>query len=193
MSYNPVIDFLALIRRTSNGARVAEIPGLDFTLAALARAGMFSLSVGQTEPASNQATTLWLRPASQSWTAEGTVFLWNPATLEYEVATPALWAVLFTTSLPNNLQDVNVAGPVAVLPHTDIVRVLNVGAPVTLVMPLSADKVGGVLISNWANGANSITIQTQGGEVFPGGAATWTLAAEAASVFLRPVPGGYAL
>lgn len=193
MAYNPVTDFIALVRRTSNGMRVAQMPGLDFTLDAMARAGMFLLHVDQTEPTANQATTVWLRPALQSWTAESTVFLWNVSTLSYEPATPALWSSLLSVSLPDHLQDITTAGPVPILEHVDIVRVLNVGAPVTLVLPLSADKIGPTLISNWANGANLITIQTQGGELFPGGVTTWTLAAEAASVFVRPVPGGYAL
>lgn len=192
MSYDPVTDFLGLVRRVSNGARIAEVPGLDYVLAAFARAGMFLLSVGQTAPTTNQTTTVWLKPALQSWTAEGTVFLWNAASGTFEPATPALWAALFTAS-GSVVQDVEVAGPVNVLPNASIVRIMNVGAPVTLIMPLSTEKTGDVLISDWANlaGTNNVTIQRSGADVFPNGATSWVLAADGASLRFAPVPGGY--
>ncbi len=93
MSYNPLTDFLALIRNGS-GASVAEIPGLDYVVASLARAELFKLSAGQTAPTVNQANTAWLKTSSPSWVAEGVVFLWNANTAQYETATPALWAAL---------------------------------------------------------------------------------------------------
>jgi hypothetical protein len=95
MAYSSLTDFLALVRSTAGGARVERMPGMDYVLAALARAGMFTLSVSATEPATDQATTAWLRPAEGgSWTAEGTLFLWNAGTAAYEPATPALWKAL---------------------------------------------------------------------------------------------------
>lgn len=100
MSYTPTIDFLALLRRTSGGVRFVRTPGLDYLVAGLARAGMFLLWTGATAPISNQATTVWLRPAQPSWTAEGAVFLYNTVAEEFEPATPALWAALFTASAP---------------------------------------------------------------------------------------------
>ena len=196
MSYTPSTDFLALLRSTAGGMRTAQMPGLDYVIAAMARAGMFSLSIGQTPPTSNQDETVWLKPALQSWTAEGAVFLWNAATLEYEPGHHHLWAALWAAAQEEDLQDVTTAGPVDILAHSDIVRVMNVGAPVTLVMPPSSEKVGAVLVSDWANaaGTNNITITLENpADVFPGGVTTWVLAGDGASVFLRPVPGGYAL
>lgn len=193
MAYNPVTDFMALLRSTAGGMRVESMPGLDYVVSAMARMGMFTLSVGQTAPTTDQAETVWLQPALPSWSAEGTLFLWNPATLEYEPAHHHLWAALWNAAVEQDLQDVTVVGPVDILEHSDVVRVMNVGAPVTLVMPPAAEKIGAVLISNWANGANNTLIQTTGGEVFPGGVTEWNIAGEGGSVFLRPVPGGYAL
>lgn len=196
MAYNPVTDFMALLRQTSAGARMARVPGLDYVLAAMARAGMFSLTVGQVEPTTNQGTTVWLRPVAQSSAAESTVFLWNAATAEYEAATPALWAALLTSTVPSDIQDVAVAGPVTILDHSDIVRVMNVGAPVALVLPPWIEKIGAVLITDWLNlaGTNNITITLEDpADRFPNGLTTWVLAGDGASVFFRPVPGGYAL
>lgn len=196
MSYNPVTDFLALLRITSGGVRTERMPGLDWAVAALARMGMITLSVGQTAPIASQLTTAWFKPAIPSSSAEGTLFLWNNATGVYELATPTLWAALFVAIAPTAIvQDVAVAGPVNVQANATVVRVMNVGAPVALVMPLSASKQGPVLVSDWANhaGTFNITISLSGGEVFPNGLATWVIAGDAGSVFLRPVPGGYAL
>lgn len=195
MSYNPLTDFLALLRQTSGGMRSVRVPGLDYVVAALARAGQFIVYVGQTAPTTNQQTTVWLKPSGGSWAAESAVFLWNVSTAQFELATPALWAILLPGVTVQTVQDVAVAGPVAVLPAANVVRVLNVGAPVTLVMPLSLNKVGGVLISDWANlaGTNNITIQRTGGDVFPNGATSLTIAGDGGSLFLRPVAGGYVL
>lgn len=96
MAYTPLTDFLALLRQTGNGVRTERMPGLDYILVALERAGMFATWVGSTEPTADKPTTVWVRPnANGSWTAEADVFLWNEITQEYEVATPALWAALF--------------------------------------------------------------------------------------------------
>lgn len=197
MAYTPTTDFLALLRQTSNGMRLAEVPGLDYLVAALARAGMFSLSVGQLAPTTNQATTAWFQPAIPSWNREGVLFLWNSVAVEYEPATPALWSALFlrTAVFSEVVQDVVAAGPVAVQTTADVVRVQNVGAPVALTMGLAVNASRTVLITDWANhaGTNPITITLSGGDIFPGGGNTWQIAADAGSIFLRPVPGGYAL
>ena len=96
MAYNPITDFPALLRVTGGGERFERMPGLDFVVLALARMGMITLSVSQTAPTVNKATTAWFLPASPSWTAEGVLFLWNATTEAYEVATPALWTALFS-------------------------------------------------------------------------------------------------
>lgn len=90
MAYSPVTDFLALIR-DGDGATLAQMPGLDYVVSAMARAGMFRLSVGQTAPIVNQTDTVWLKPSVPSWVAEGTVWLWDASTGAYALATPALW------------------------------------------------------------------------------------------------------
>lgn len=94
MAYAPTTDFLALLRQTSGGIRTESMPGLDYVVAALARAGMFQLSVGQTPPTVNQPITAWLKPSVPSWVAEGMLFLWSAADNQYETATPALWDAL---------------------------------------------------------------------------------------------------
>jgi len=94
MAYNPSTDFLALLRSTGGGVRTEQMPGLDYVVAALARAGFINLVVSASAPTSNQATTVWFQPASPSWSAEGVLFLWNAAAVAYQPATPALWAAL---------------------------------------------------------------------------------------------------
>lgn len=195
MAYNPLTDFVALLRLTAGSASTERMPGLDYVVAALARAGLIALSINQASPTSNQATTAWFRPALPSWTAEGILYLWNATTVQYEVATPALWSSFFTATFAEIVQDVTTVGPVNVQANATVVRVQNVGAPVSLLMPLSTTKQGPVLISDWANlaGTNNITINRSGADVFPNGATTWTIGGDSGSIFLRPVPGGYAL
>lgn len=97
MSYSPTTDFLALLRQTSGGVRTERMPGLDYLIAAMARAGMFVLSVGQTAPTSNLVSTVWIKPASpSSWAFEASIFLYNVLTAQYEPATPALWFALLS-------------------------------------------------------------------------------------------------
>lgn len=98
MSYNPLTDFIGLLRLSSGVANMERMPGLDYIVAALARAGLISLSVGQTPPTANQPTTVWFKPSLPSWVAEGVVFLWNASTGAYELATPALWNALLSPS-----------------------------------------------------------------------------------------------
>lgn len=92
MVYNPATDFVSLWRN-SGGTTVSklEMPGLDFVISALARAGLLTISVSATAPGANQATTAWLQTAVPSWNAEGTFYLWNGATSVYEPATPVLF------------------------------------------------------------------------------------------------------
>lgn len=98
MSYNPLTDFLGLLRNAQDGVEFERMPGTDYVVAAMARMGLFKLYVGQTPPLANQATTVWLKPSQPSWVAEGVVFLWNPITQTYVQATPALWDLLLSPS-----------------------------------------------------------------------------------------------
>ena len=98
MSYNPATDFIGLLRLVGSAVRSERMPGLDYVVAALARAGLFTLSVGQTAPTSNQASTFWFQPAIPSWTAEGVLYIWNPVAGLYQPATPALWQAFLSPS-----------------------------------------------------------------------------------------------
>lgn len=109
MSYNPITDFLALLRLGAGGASVERMPGLDFMLAAMSRAGMFALAIGQVAPVVNQPTTVWLKTALPSWTAEGVVYLWNSDTEAYEVATMDLWSQLLARATALVFQSVTAA------------------------------------------------------------------------------------
>lgn len=197
MSYAPAGDFIALLRQTPGGVRTVRMPGLDYVIVALARAGFITLWVGQTQPLVNQVTTVWFKPAAPSTATEGILFIWNTVTGQYEPAIPALWYSLIAPKTPAStiLQDVAGAGPTNIQSNATIVRVLNVGAPVTLVMPLSTVKTGSVLICDWANlaGTNAIQINLTAPDVFPNGLTTVKINGDGGSFLLRPVPGGYAL
>jgi hypothetical protein len=91
MVYNPATDFLGLWRLSGGDVSKMEMPGLDYMLAAFARAGIINLSVSATEPVVNQSITAWLQPAVPSWTAEGGFFLWDAVTSAYLAATPELF------------------------------------------------------------------------------------------------------
>jgi len=99
MSYTPTTDFVALIRQLATGAEVAQMPGLDFVVAALSRAGLFTLWTGQDAPTVNVASTAWLKPSSPSWVAEGAVYLYNAETAAFELATSDLWATFLLSAV----------------------------------------------------------------------------------------------
>lgn len=101
MSYQPTTDFIALLRQTAGGVRTERMPGLDFVVPALARAGLITLFVGQSAPVVNQASTVWFQPAPSSWVSEGVIFLWNSITVRYEAATPTLWSFLIAAPFIN--------------------------------------------------------------------------------------------
>jgi hypothetical protein len=90
MVYNPATDFLALWRNAGGTASKAEMPGLDYVVQALARAGLITLHVGAAPPGANQDTTAWLQAAVPSYSAEGVLRLWDPVTGTYVAATAAL-------------------------------------------------------------------------------------------------------
>lgn len=195
MPYSSTADLIALLRQTRQGMRTVRMPGLDYVVSAMARAGLFTLYIGQTPPAFNQSSTVWFLPSASSWAAEGIVFLWNAATAQYEVASPALWSTLLKPIPGAVVQDVAIVGPVVISNTATIVRVLNVSAPVSLTLPLSSVKSGGVLVTDWANsaGTNAITINLSGGDILPMSGNSYKINGDGGSVFFRPVPGGYAI
>lgn len=155
MSYAPTIDFVAILRRVASGVELARMPGLDFAIAAMARANLFRLWVGQDAPLSSQASTVWLRPALPSWTAEGIVFLWSAETEAYELATPALWArLLLAASSSYVFQSVRLAvGTVDNV--TTLLAVQRISpALTTLMLPPLSSRSGTDMLSvvDWSTG-----------------------------------------
>ncbi len=89
MTYNPATDFMGVWRAVTGGVQKGEVPLLDVVIAALDRCNLINVSFGATEPVANQSTTMWFVPATPSYTAEGTLYLWNGSA--YVAATPALF------------------------------------------------------------------------------------------------------
>jgi hypothetical protein len=99
MAYNPATDFVGLWRAITSGVEKGEMPGLDFVVAALGRAGIINLVVSGSPPIVNQDTTAWFKPATPDWAAEGQLFLWNGSA--YVPATPDLFFRLLSFSSVN--------------------------------------------------------------------------------------------
>ena len=194
MAYSPATDFLGLLRQTSGGVRSERMPGLDYVVMALARAGLFALSVGQAAPTANQASTVWLQPSSPSWVAEGTVWLWNAAAAAYQVATPALWNALLA---PGGYSFQSVAGASGViLPGTSVLAVQRAAPAATaLVLPnLAAQWLTGraIKLVDWSTAVtlHDITVTTPDGSTIMQ-QASWQFmsnAAQLASATLYPSP-----
>lgn len=172
MAYNTFTDFLALLRQTASGVETARTPGLDYLIAALARAGLFSLSIGQTPPTANQPSTVWLVPANPSWTAEGKVFLWNAATQSYQLATPALWEVLLVAPTTTTVFQSAAASANVVNVNTTLLAIQR-NAPVAtaLTLPSVASRAGKALqIVDWSAAVVAHQITVSGPEVIMKGA-----------------------
>jgi len=102
MAYDPTKDFVGLWRNTAGNLSKTEMPGLDFVASALARAGLITLAVSATAPLVSQSTTAWLRPAVPSTSAEGALFLWDPAASAYAAATPKLLLYMLEAAANQN-------------------------------------------------------------------------------------------
>jgi hypothetical protein len=167
MSYDPRTDFLALLRQATDGIQFERMPGLDFTIAAMARAGLFSLSVGQTAPIVNQSTTAWLQPALPSWTAEGVLWLWDANVGSYALATPALFSQLLQVLTASYaFQAVSIAADV-VKNATTLLAVQRVTPVATaLTLPAIVNRSGKALhIVDWslAVAGHVVTLTTPDG------------------------------
>lgn len=160
MGYNPLTDFLTLLRLSAGVVSTERMPGLDYVVAAMARAGLFQLSTDQTAPTTNQQNTVWLRPSVPSWVAEGTVFLWDASQGAYALATPALWHALLSPG-GYSFQSVTAAAG-AVVAGTTVLAVQRASPSSTgLVLPsLGAQWISGrsLKISDWSTGVTSHTI-----------------------------------
>ncbi len=100
--FNPVTDFLGLWRSTGPNVVKLEIPGLDYVIEALARAGIVTVTVSATAPVANQSTTAWLKAAVPSYSAEGVFYLWDKISTQYLPATSALFLQLLEASAGEN-------------------------------------------------------------------------------------------
>ncbi len=172
MSYASTTDLLALFRQTTpRGVRSVRMPGLDYLIAALARAGLFLIWVGETPPTIDQESTLWLQPAfPNSWAAEGTVWLWDAATSEYQMATPELWAALFAgghDAAGNVFQSVFGAVGIVNVPTTLLAIERVAPAATTLELPPVVGRRGLALqIVDWSTAVTGhvITLAPNGSE-----------------------------
>jgi hypothetical protein len=170
------------------------MPGLDFVVSAMARAGMFRLSVGQTAPIVNQDTTVWFKPSVPSWVAEGTVWLWDASAGAYALATPSLWNNLLSPSA-YVFQSVAVASGV-VTAGTSLVAVQRVAPSVTVVMLpnlLAQWRTGRALkVVDWSTGVveHAIALTTPDGATIMQ-QTSWQLFSSAdqlAGITLQPAP-----
>lgn len=156
MAYNPLTDFPALIRKIGNQAAIEEMPGLDFVIMALARAGMFRVLVGQTAPVANMATTVWIKSALPSWTAESQVFLWNAGSAAYELATPTLWFMVLTQPAGTVFQ-IAASGAAPIAGNTSLLAVQRT-APALTNLALPSVYVRGakpLRIVDWSTGVTN--------------------------------------
>lgn len=90
MAYNPATDGVGLWRNNGASYLKETMPGIDFVVAALGRAGLITVTVAATQPLVNQNVTAWFQPAAPSYSGEGALYLWDPDTTAYAPATMAL-------------------------------------------------------------------------------------------------------
>jgi hypothetical protein len=106
-------------------------------------------------------------------------------------------SILAADLISGTVQHFTGAGAVTMAATDTVVAVDKaVGAASAVSVPLSSDKIGGCLVSDFKGdaGTNNITITLTSPDKFPGGGSTWVIASDAGSVFLRPIPGvGYTL
>jgi hypothetical protein len=196
MSYNPVTDFLSLVRMSASGAREGEMPGLDYTVLALSRAGLIALVVGPNAPTSNQSSTAWFKPAQPSWSAEGQLFLWNAGVGVYQPATPALWAALFAPAVAGYVfQEITGAGGIVQAGTSLCAVVRSAPSNTTVTLPtIAAQQASGrkLQIFDFSTGVTLHDIQL----VTPDGStimqrAQWDIvstAVQLAGIQLQPCP-----
>jgi hypothetical protein len=174
MTYNPVTDFMALVRLTAGAASVAKMPGLDYVVAAMARANMFSLHVSQTAPIVNQESTVWLKPSLPSWVAEGVVYLWDGS--GYAVATAELWGVLFGLVGREVFQSTAISSAVVGV-NTTLFAIQRTNPVSTVIsLPSVASKRGALKLVDWSINVveHQITLEPNGADTIMQ-AADWQL------------------
>lgn len=113
--------------------------------------------------------------------------------------TTGVWNVVSFASLISAGQTYQVidSGDCIVQPNDGLIIInKTVGAATTVTLPSSATKVGKVKIVDFAGDAstNNITVTPDGSETFNGGATSWVISGDGASVVFDPIPGlGYAI
>lgn len=193
MSYNPATDFMGLLRLVGSGVRSERMPGLDYVVAALARAGLINLSVGQTAPTTSQANTVWFQPAIPSWVAEGTIRLWDPLAGAYAPATPTLWSTLLQLATGTGGARIITASGVFVMTTADAgggVGLNRAGAaPGASSTTLPVGSVAGMLYAiedlNRNFQAGQVTVNYPAGTLGPGGAASQVLNVNGQCAYFR--------
>jgi hypothetical protein len=98
MTYAAGTDFVGLYRTMTGGTKKAEMPSLDFIVAAMQRAGILVVSIGGSQPTANQAKTAWFRPATPSYSGEGVLYFWDTVSSAYLPATPKLFLAYLNAS-----------------------------------------------------------------------------------------------
>jgi hypothetical protein len=194
MAYTTSTDLLALLRNTGNGERVTSMPGLDYVIVALARAGLINLVVSQAAPVVGQATTVWFRPNVPSWAAEGVVFLWNGTS--YVLATPALWGQVISAS-GGALNYITISafgtGSYAAQPADDVILIrAGVAAPFTINVNWAArTKKLTVVDSGVGALANNISVTPAAGQTQMSVLNyTYLIDSNGGSITLTPLPDG---
>jgi hypothetical protein len=99
VAYNYQTDFVGLWRAVTGGVEKAEMPGLDFWVAAMGRSGLLNLVISGSPPVVNQDTTAWFKPSvtPPDYAAEGVLYLWDGT--QYVPATPGLFYTYLSVSL----------------------------------------------------------------------------------------------
>jgi len=103
MTYDPSTDFVGLWRNIFGGVEKAEMPGLDFVVLALGRAGLINVVASPVAPTTNQPKTAWFRTAVPSYAAEGALYLWDADLGTYVPATPDLFFTYLMVTSTNEL------------------------------------------------------------------------------------------
>ncbi len=197
MSYNPATDFIGLLRLVGSGVRSERMPGLDYVVAALSRMGFINLSVGQTAPTINQATTVWFQPAIPSWVAEGTLRLWDPVAGAYQVATPALWIIMQSVATGLGPARIVTASGGFVMTTADAGGAVGLNragaAPGVSSTTLPPGSVPGMIYAiediNHNFQAGPVTVNYPAGTTGPGGAAAQVLNINGQCGYFRLYPG----
>jgi hypothetical protein len=128
------------------------MPGLDFVTSALQRIGLFGLWVHPSNPPTTDvSSTVWLKTSSTSWSAEGSIFLYNATTATFEPATPALWRAIFVAASGANVFQSVTGGAAAVNALTTLLAVERDNPGLTgLTLPSVVGRSQSLQIVDWS-------------------------------------------